>query len=183
MAKTPKATVKKPVRTRPASVAKTADKQDPDVVYHEPARTRPASVAKTVKEPARMKKEARSEFEEAWEEYNNALDNWKDAITWWYDTTNKSLTTYHVACQKALETDAKALKKVSARWQDTWEAIGPTYIKQQTSMIENIFENTNIRTINEFNEQWGRFLRTSGSDSITAYQEAIKRFNQTWAMS
>ena len=111
------------------------------------------------------------------------MDNWKDAIAWWYDATNKSLKAYRVACQKALETDAEALKKVSIRWHDTWEIIGPTYIKQQTSMIENIFGNTNIKTINKFNEQWEKFLKTSGSDSVTAYQEAIKRFNQTWAMS
>ena len=81
-----------------------------------------------------------------------------------------------------METDAEALKRVSASWQNTWEVIGPTYIRQQTSMIENIFVNTNIKTINKFNEQWEKFLKTSGNDSVTAYQEAIKKFNQAWVM-
>ena len=129
-------------------------------------------------EPARTKEEIRSEFEETWEEYNHALDNWKDALAWWYDTTNKTLVTYRAAYQRALETDAEVLKRISASWQNTWEVIGPTYIRQQTSMIENIFGNTNIKTINKFNEQWEKFLKTSSSDSITVYQEAIKKFNQ-----
>ncbi len=111
------------------------------------------------------------------------MDTWKEAIAWWYDATNRSLVTYRVACQKALETDSEALKKVSVSWQNTWEIIGPTYIKQQTSIIENIFGNTNIEEINGFNEQWEKFLKTSGSDSIAAYQEAIKRFNRAWVMS
>jgi len=47
-------------------------------------------------------------------------------------------------------------------------------------MIENIFKETNIDSVKQFNIQWDKFLKTSGSDSITAYQEAIKKFNQAW---
>jgi hypothetical protein len=47
-------------------------------------------------------------------------------------------------------------------------------------MIESIFKETNIESINKFNEQWEKFLKTSGDDSIMAYQQAIKQFNQTW---
>jgi len=51
--------------------------------------------------------------------------------------------TYHVACQKAIESDSKLLKKVSASWEQTWEDIGPKYIEQQNNLIENIFKETN----------------------------------------
>ncbi len=177
-------------RQRPASAAQKPANETVKEPTRKPAKTkparrqRPASAAqKPAKGPVKTKEEARSEFEEAWKDYSKALDTWKEAIAWWYDATNRSLVTYRVACQKALETDSEALKKVSVSWQNTWEIIGPTYIKQQTSMIENIFGNTNIEKINGFNEQWERFLKTSGSDSIAAYQEAIKRFNQAWVMS
>ena len=177
-------------RQRPASAAQKPANETVKEPTRKPAKTkparrqRPASAAqKPAKGQVKTKEEARSEFEEAWKDYSKALDTWKEAIAWWYDATNRSLVTYRVACQKALETDSEALKKVSVSWQNTWEIIGPTYIKQQTSMIENIFGNTNIEKINGFNEQWERFLKTSGSDSIAAYQEAIKRFNQAWVMS
>ena len=88
--------------------------------------------------------------------------------------------TYHDACQRAIETDAKLLKKVSASWEQTWEEIGPEYIKQQNKLIENIFKETNIDAMKNFNDQWEKFLSTSGDDSIKAYQEAIRRFNETW---
>jgi ribonuclease HI len=88
--------------------------------------------------------------------------------------------TYNDACQKAMETDAELLKKVSSSWESTWEEIGPEYIKQQTKMFENIFKETNIEAIKKFNVQWEKFLNTSGDDSIMAYQEAIKKFNQAW---
>ena len=56
----------------------------------------------------------------------------------------------------------------------------PEYIKQQTKMFESIFKETNINSIKKFNQHWEKFLKTSGDDSIKAYQEAIKRFNQAW---
>ncbi len=119
-------------------------------------------------------------FEKAWKEYNVALSVWKESLARWQNATNDALMTYHNACQMALESDAELLKKVSSSWEDTWEEIGPEYIKQQTVTIENIFKETNIRSIKKFNEQWEKFLKTSGSDSIKAYQEAIKRFNEAW---
>ena len=120
------------------------------------------------------------EFEKAWKEYNSALNGWKESLAQWQKATNETLMTYHDACQKALESDAELLKKVSSSWENTWEEIGPEYVKQQTKMIENIFKETNIESIKKFNEQWEKFLKTSGDDSIKAYQEAIKRFNQAW---
>jgi hypothetical protein len=87
---------------------------------------------------------------------------------------------YHDACQKAIESDTELLKKVSSSWEETWEEIGPEYVKQQTKMIESIFKETNIESIKKFNGQWEKFLTTSGDESITAYQEAIKKFNQAW---
>ncbi len=122
----------------------------------------------------------KSEFEKAWNDYNSALSGWKDSLTQWQKATNETLMTYHDACQKALESDAELLKKVSSSWENTWEEIGPEYIKQQTKMIESIFKETNIESIKKFNGQWEKFLKTSGDDSITAYQEAIKSFNQAW---
>lgn len=119
-------------------------------------------------------------FEKAWREYNSALTGWKEALAQWQKATNETLMTYHDACQKALESDAELLKKVSASWESTWEEIGPEYIKQQTKMMENIFKETNLDSIKKFNEQWEKFLKTSGDDSITEYQEAMKRFNQAW---
>ena len=47
-------------------------------------------------------------------------------------------------------------------------------------MFENIFKETNVESMKKFNVQWETFLKTSGDDSIKAYQEAIKKFNQTW---
>ena len=120
------------------------------------------------------------EFEKAWKDYNSALNGWKESLAHWQKATNETLMTYHDACQKAVESDAELLKKVSSSWENTWKEIGPEYIKQQTKMIENIFKETNIESIKKFNEQWEKFLNTSGDDSIMAYQEAIKKFNQTW---
>ena len=131
------------------------------------------------------KKQAREspkkpEFEKAWEDYNSALKGWKESLAQWQKATNETLMTYHDACQKAVESDAELLKKVSSSWENTWEEIGPEYIKQQTKMIESIFKETNIESIKKFNDQWEKFLKTSGDDSIIAYQEAIKKFNQAW---
>jgi len=120
------------------------------------------------------------EFEKAWKEYNSALSVWKESLGQWQKATNDTLMTYHDACQRALESDTELLKKVSTSWENTWQEIGPEYIKQQTNMIENIFKETNINSIKKFNEQWERFLKSSGDDSIKAYQEAIKKFNEAW---
>lgn len=135
----------------------------------------PAKPKKTVKEQSK-----KTEFDKAWKEYNSALDMWKESLAQWQKATNDTLMTYHDACQRALESDAELLKKVSSSWEQTWEEIGPEYIKQQNKMIENIFKETNIDSIKKFNDQWERFLSTSGDDSIKAYQEAIKRFNEAW---
>ena len=141
---------------------------------------------KTVKKIApKPKKEPKgsvkkTEFDKAWKDYNAALDMWKESLAQWQKATNDTLMTYHDACQRALESDAELLKKVSASWEQTWEEIGPEYIKQQNKLIENIFKETNIDSIKKFNDQWEKFLSTSGDDSIKAYQEAIKRFNETW---
>ena len=122
----------------------------------------------------------KQEFEKAWKDYNSALNGWKESLAQWQKATNETLMTYHDACQKAIESDAELLKKVSLSWENTWKEIGPEYIRQQTKMIENIFKETNIESIKKFNEQWEKFLKTSGDDSIMAYQEAIKKFNQVW---
>ena len=140
------------------------------------------SIKKTI---ARSKKQTKSsikklEFEKAWKEYNTALTGWKESLAQWQKATNETLMSYHDACQKALETDAELLKKVTSSWESTWEEIGPEYIKQQSNMFESIFKETNIESIKKFNKQWEKFLKTSGDDSIMAYQEAIKKFNQAW---
>ena len=137
------------------------------------------------KAPSKPKKQAKSsskkpEFDKAWKEYNSALNGWKASLAQWQKATNETLMTYHDACQKAIESDAELLKKVSTSWEDTWEEIGPEYMKQQTKMIENIFKETNIESIKKFNVQWEKFLTASSNESITAYQEAIKKFNQAW---
>jgi len=125
----------------------------------------------------------KTEFDKAWKDYNTALDMWKESLAQWQKATNDTLMTYHDACQKAMESDAELLKKVSASWEKTWEEIGPEYIKQQNKLVENIFKETNIDSIKKFNDQWEKFLTTSGDDSIKAYQEAIKKFNETWKSS
>lgn len=145
------------------------------------------------KKPSKSKKQSNNsnsakpskntEFEKIWKKYNSSLNEWKTSLAQLQKATNETLMTYHDACQRALETDAELLKKVSTSWEDAWEEIGPQYIKQQTVMIENIFKETNIETIKKFNKQWERFLATSGTDSIKAYQEAIKKFNQAWQSS
>jgi hypothetical protein len=122
----------------------------------------------------------KTEFDKAWKDYNSALDMWKESLAQWQKATNDTLMTYHDACQRAIESDAELLKKVSSSWEQTWEEIGPEYIKQQNKMIDNIFKETHSESIKKFNDQWEKFLSTSGDDSIRAYQEAIKRFNETW---
>ena len=120
------------------------------------------------------------EFEKAWKNYNSALSDWKESLAQWQNATNETLMTYHDACQKAIGSDTELLKKVSSSWEETWEEIGPEYVKQQTKMIESIFKETNIESIKKFNDQWEKFLTASSDDSIIAYQEAIKKFNQAW---
>ena len=139
-------------------------------------------VKKTKSKPKNRIKSSsnKPEFQKAWKDYNSALNGWKESLAQWQKATNETLMTYNDACQKAIESDAELLKKVSSSWENTWKEIGPEYIKQQTKMIENIFKETNIESIKKFNEQWEKFLKTSGDDSIMAYQEAIKRFNQVW---
>ena len=136
---------------------------------------KPTTASKT-----RPRVSSKSEFDKAWKEYNAALGVWKESLAQWQKATNETLMAYHDACQEAIESDAELLKKVSSSWEETWEEIGPEYIKQQTKMIENIFKETNIESIRKFNDQWEKFLKTSGDDSIKAYQEAIKRFNEAW---
>ncbi len=140
------------------------------------------SVKKTIAKPKKQKISSakKSEFDKAWREYNASLDLWRESLTQWQKATNDTLMTYHDACQRALESDAELLKKVSASWEKTWGEMGPEYIKQQNKLIENIFKETNIDSMKNFNDQWEKFLSTSGDDSIKAYQEAIKRFNETW---
>ena len=53
------------------------------------------------------------EFEKAWKNYNSALSGWKESLAQWQNATNETLMTYHDACQKAIESDAELLKKVS----------------------------------------------------------------------
>ena len=144
--------------------------------------TKKKSIKKTTVKPKKQTKLStkKPEFEKAWTEYNTALNGWKESLAQWQKATNETLMTYHDVYQKALESDSELLKKVTSSWEKTWEEIGPEYIKQQTKMIESIFKETNIESIKKFNDQWEKFLNTSGNDSIMAYQEAIKKFNQTW---
>ena len=140
------------------------------------------AVKKIASKPKKQTKTAskNTEFDKAWKDYNSSLGMWKESLAQWQKATNDTLMTYHDACQRALETDSELLKKVSSSWEKTWEEIGPEYIKQQNKLIENIFKETNIDAMKNFNDQWEKFLNTSGDDSIKAYQEAIKRFNETW---
>ena len=146
------------------------------------ASPKPKTVKKGNSKPKKTSKIStkKPEFEKAWKEYNSALTGWKASLSQWQKATNETLMAYHDACQKAIESDTELLKKVSTSWENTWEEIGPGYIKQQTKMIESIFKETNIESIKKFNGQWEKFLTTSGDESITAYQEAIKKFNQAW---
>ena len=139
-------------------------------------------VKKASSKPKKQSKTStkKPEFEKAWKEYNSALTGWKASLSQWQKATNETLMAYHDACQKAIESDSELLKKVSTSWENTWEEIGPEYIKQQTKMIESIFKETNIESIKKFNDQWEKFLTASSGDSIIAYQEAIKKFNQAW---
>ena len=152
------------------------------MVAKKKTRQKKKSVKKIATKPKKQTKPTskKIEFDKAWINYTAALDMWKESLAQWQKATNDTLMTYHVACQKAIESDSKLLKKVSASWEQTWEDIGPKYIEQQNNLIENIFKETNIDSMKKFNDQWEKFLSTSGDDSIKAYQEAIKRFNETW---
>ena len=152
------------------------------MVAKKKTKSKKKSVKKTASKPKKQTKapSKKLEFDKAWKDYNASLDLWKESLAQWQKATSETLMTYHDACQKAIESDAKLLKKVSASWEQTWEEIGPEYIKQQNKLIENIFKETNIDAMKNFNDQWEKFLSTSGDDSIKAYQEAIRRFNETW---
>jgi CRISPR/Cas system CMR subunit Cmr6 (Cas7 group RAMP superfamily) len=142
-------------------------------------------IKKTTSKPKKQTKTPAKKiaFDNAWKEYTASLNLWKESLAQWQKATNDTLRTYHDACQRAIESDAELLKKVSLSWEQTWVEMGPEYIKQQNKLIENIFKETNIDTIKKFNFQWEKFLTTSGDDSIKAYQEAIKQFNETWKSS
>ena len=152
------------------------------MVVKKKSNTKNKIVKKTTPKPKKQSKTSskKPEFEKAWKEYNSALSGWKESLTQWQNATNETLMTYHDACQKAIGSDTELLKKVSSSWEETWEEIGPEYVKQQTKMIESIFKETNIESIKKFNDQWEKFLTASSGDSIIAYQEAIKKFNQAW---
>jgi len=152
------------------------------MVAKKKTRQKKKSVKKAAPKPKKQTKTTskKIEFDKAWTNYNAALDMWKESLAQWQKATNDTLMTYHDACQKAIESDSKLLKKVTANWEQTWEDIGPKYIEQQNNLIENIFKETNIDSMKKFNDQWEKFLSSSGDDSIKAYQEAIKRFNETW---
>ena len=152
------------------------------MVVKKKSNTKKKIVKKSTPQPKKQSKAStkKPEFEKAWKEYNSALKGWKESLAQWQKATNETLMTYHDVCQKAIESDSELLKKVSLSWENTWEEIGPEYIKQQTKMIESIFKETNIESIKEFNVKWEKFLTASSDDSITAYQEAIKKFNQAW---
>lgn len=124
-----------------------------------------------------------SDFELAWNEYNSAINKWKESLALWQKATSHALMKYHDVCQEALGTDTELLKKVSSSWEQTWQEIGPEYVKQQQKMFDNIFKETNLNSIKKFNEEWEKFLKSSGEDSIKSYQEAIKRFNEAWALN
>ncbi|MCA9812823.1 MAG: hypothetical protein KC483_08175 [Nitrosarchaeum sp.] len=128
------------------------------------------------------KESSKNELDKSWKEYNAALKLWKESLSNWQNATNEILNSYNNACKKALESDSELLKKISVSWEDTWDEIGPEYVKQQTKMFENIFKQTNVVAMKKFNEQWEKFLKTSGEDSIKAYQDAIKRFNSAWTI-
>ena len=115
-------------------------------------------VKKSTPKPKKQNKTSskKPEFEKAWKEYNSALSGWKESLAQWQKATNETLMTYHDACQKAIGSDAELLKKVSSSWENTWEEIGPEYIKQQTKMIESIFKETNIESIKKFNDSMGK---------------------------
>jgi len=91
------------------------------------------TVKKTVSKPKKQVSNSskKPEFEKAWKDYNSALSGWKDSLAQWQKATNETLMTYHDACQKALESDAEMLKKVSSSWENTWEEIGPVNNKQR----------------------------------------------------
>ena len=152
------------------------------MVAKKKTRQKKKSVKKASPKPKKQTKTTskKIEFDKAWTNYNAALDMWKESLAQWQKATNDTLMTYHDACQKAIESDSQLLKKVTASWEQTWEDIGPKYIEQQNNLIENIFKKTNIDSMKKFNDQWEKFLSSSGDDSIKAYQEAIKRFNETW---
>lgn len=152
------------------------------MVAKKKTRQKKKSVKKDAPKPKKQTKTTskKIEFDKAWTNYNAALDMWKESLAQWQKATNDTLMTYHDACQKAIESDSQLLKKVTASWEQTWEDIGPKYIEQQNNLIENIFKKTNVDSMKKFNDQWEKFLSTSGDDSIKAYQEAIKRFNETW---
>ena len=80
-------------------------------------------IKKTKSKPKKSTKSSskKPEFEKAWKEYNSALTGWKESLTQWQKATNKTLMTYHDACQKAMESDAELLKKLSSSWESTWE--------------------------------------------------------------
>lgn len=114
------------------------------------------------------------EFERAWKEYNSALNGWKESLVQWQKATNETLMTYHDACQKAIESDAELLKKVSSSWENTWEEIGPGYIKQQTKMIEDIFKETNIDSIKNLMSSGKNFLKPQEMIQLKPIKRLLK---------
>ena len=115
------------------------------VVKKKTAKKKPAKKTSTKPKKQANTNSKKPEFEKAWREYNSALNGWKESLAQWQKATNETLMTYHDACQKALESDAELLKKVSSSWENTWEEIGPEYIKQQTKMIQEMIQLKRIK--------------------------------------
>ena len=80
------------------------------------SKTKKKIAKKITPKPKKQSKKStkKPEFEKAWKEYNSALSGWKESLAQWQKSTNETLMAYHDACQKAMESDAELLKKVSS---------------------------------------------------------------------
>ena len=122
----------------------------------------------------------RVEFDRAWTAYRSALAGWKSSLESWNAATERAVSTYEEACKRAQGQEQELLKKVNASWEEAWGEVGPGYVRQQTAMMEDIFKRTNLEKVKKFNEQWEKFLKTTGEESLKAYEEALRLFNGAW---
>lgn len=158
--------------TKRKDIAGARQEEDPKPKKSGPKRPEPGPKKAP---PKKQPKKARTGFERAWKQYSLALDEWRESMAQWQGATQRALEAYREASQKALDSP-EDLKALISNLEDVWHKMGPEYMNQQALMVKGILQETDIEPIIKFNEQWDKFLKTSGQESIRAYEEALRRF-------
>ncbi len=136
---------------------------------------------KSIKKRRRSSKTKKEiEFDFIWQEYNQALKTWKELFDIWERASNEAFHKYNEACQKAVEIDAKLLKKVNTSLTNSWAELYPGYLKQQNLIWQNVFKGTDLSSVKKINEDWKNHWKSFENDPVKPYDMAMREFASLW---